>query len=200
MIVFCHQTIATPKTNMAMEHAPFENVVPIEHEIFHCHLSFDDCSASMCIKQFPLENKSWTLWYIIGTGKCYACGFLYAHPTCPPCSWLLDLRRLKHVQKWRNHSCDPGLQLQLHLSDPSMSIYTIQYIYVTTRTTYHNSFLKNNIHSIFNNKTLQLTIFNHSPSPKTHPSSFEPQKVNHSPARSARPDTAQSEDDECYNT
>ena len=32
-----------PKTNMTMEHPPFEDVFPIEMVIFQCHVSFQGC-------------------------------------------------------------------------------------------------------------------------------------------------------------
>lgn len=36
-------TSTPPKSNTTMEHPPFENVLPIENEIFHCHVSFQRC-------------------------------------------------------------------------------------------------------------------------------------------------------------
>ena len=43
-IASCLINVFTPrKTNMTMENPPFEDVFPIEMEIFQCHVSFHGC-------------------------------------------------------------------------------------------------------------------------------------------------------------
>ena len=131
-------------------------------------------------------------------GKCYPCGCLYAHPKCAPCSWYAA--RLPQAE-----ICPKG-EGTIHLIQTCNSIYCIWsfnvHLYSIVHLCLRMSLHVQHAQSLATNPTTCIT-YHLQPIPlsKNKKRRSEPQKVNHSPARSARPDTSKNfrsdDDDEC---